>query len=185
MKLFLWSLLISLNLLFPAQAQPKSSQSQANSDKSVTMVDKIAQTIQVVSVAVGVVISVLSFTNAQLKDAKARRAEAAKPFLDLRQKLYLEAVQAAAVLSNPEVHTSEEISSARKRFRQLYVAELSLVEAQGVESSMVELARVFDPELEPLNPGRQAAYNLAHALRNSLIKSWNLDEGIVDNTNVK
>ncbi|MGK7913574.1 MAG: hypothetical protein AB4050_19135 [Synechococcus sp.] len=182
MKLFLWSLFISLNLLFPAQARAESSQTQANANKSVTIVDKVAQTIQVVSVAVGVVISVLSFTNAQLKDAKSRRAEAAKPFLDLRQKLYLEAVQAAAVLSNTEVHTSEEITIARKRFRQLYVAELSLVEARGVESSMVELARLVDPELEPLNPERQAAYKLSHALRDSLIKSWNLDEEIVDNT---
>jgi hypothetical protein len=177
MKLFLWSLLISLNLLFPAQGQTKSS--QANADNSV---EKVAQTIQVLSVAVGVVISVLSFTNAQLKDAKARRAEAAKPFLELRQKLYLEAVQAAAVLSNPEVHTSEEIASARKRFRQLYVAELSLVESGEVEAHMMKLARVVDPGFG-INAERQPAYDLAHALRDSLIKSWNLDEAIVDNTN--
>lgn len=181
MKLLFWNVCIFLILLIPGQAKAASPPNQVNADKTPTMVDRVAQTIQVVSVASGVVISVLSFTNAQLKDAKVRRSEAAKPFLDLRQKLYLEAVQTAAILSNPEDHTSTEIVNARKRFRQLYVAELSLVEAQGVESSMVALAAIIDPGLEPLNPERQAAYNLAHALRNSLIKSWNLDEAIVDN----
>ena len=183
MRLLFWSLCIFFILITPVQAQTASPPSEVNDSKTAFTVDRVAQTIQVVSVAVGVVISVLSFTNAQLKDAKVRKAEAAKPFLDLRQRLYLEAVQAAAVLSNPEDHTSDEITTARKRFRQLYVAELSLVEAQGVEASMVELAKIIDPELVPLNSERQAAYNLAHALRNSLIKSWNLDESIVDNPN--
>ncbi len=57
------------------------------------------------------------------------------------------------------------------------------MEAQCVEASMKELAKIIDPELVPLNSERKAAYNLAHALRNSLIKSWNLDESIVDNPN--
>lgn len=183
MKLLFGTICFFMLMLFPVQAQTESSLKQNNADKTVTMVDRVSQTIQVVSVSVGVVISVLSFINAQQKEAKVRRSEAAKSFLDLRQKLYLEAVQAAGVLSNPEDHTSDEIATARKRFRQLYVAELSLVEAQGVETSMVELAKIIDPDLEPLNLKRQAAYNLAHALRNSLIKSWDLDESIVDNPN--
>ena len=183
MRLLFWSLCVFFILSSSVQAQTASPPSEVNAGKIATTVDRLAQTIQVVSVAVGVVISVLSFTNAQLKDAKVRRAEAAKPFLDLRQRLYLEAVQTAAVLSNPEDHTPNEITTARKRFRQLYVAELSLVEAQDVEDSMEELAKIIDPELEPFNPERKAAYDLAHALRNSLIKSWNLDESIVDNHN--
>jgi hypothetical protein len=139
--------------LTTVQAQTASPPNLANGDKTPPKVevDGLPQAIQVLSVSVGVVISVLSFTYAQLKDVKIRRSEAAKPFLDLRQRLYLEAVQAAAVLSNPEDHTSDEIANARKRFRQLYVAELSLVEAQGVETSMEELAKIIDPELEPLN----------------------------------
>ena len=93
----------------------------------------------------------------------------------------MEAVQAAGVLSNSGDHTSDEIANARKRFRELYVAELSLVEAKGVEASMVELAKVIDPELAQFTPEQAAAYNLAHALRNSLVRSWDLDESIVDN----
>ena len=181
MKRLFLSLCIFSIMIFPVQAQNTAASSQTNSEDTTNTIDRVSSTIQVVSVAVGVVISVLSFTNAQVKEARARRAQAAKPFLDLRQKLYLEAVQAAGVLSNSGDHTSDEIANARKRFRELYVAELSLVEAKGVEASMVELAKVIDPELAQFTPEQAAAYNLAHALRNSLVRSWDLDESIVDN----
>ena len=103
-----------------------------------------ATTAQVLSVVVGVVISVLSFNaTRKKKEAEARRLEAAKPFLTLRQNVYTEAVKAAAVLANPEVHTPEELASAKKRFRDLYVAELSMVESQEVASKMVALASLI------------------------------------------
>jgi hypothetical protein len=160
----------------------------------------------VLSVVVGVVVSVLSFNETRKKDADARQAEAnareaeakkyqdqradeaekrqaeaAKPFLELRQKLYLEAVQAAGVLANPEDHTEDEIKKARTRFRQLYVSELSLVEGIGVEQGMVALAKAAEPKLMTLDDKQKAAYRLAHALRDSLVKSWNLKETLVDN----
>ncbi len=172
---------------------------------------KFAQTL---SVIVGVVISALTFYLAQRHDTEARTQEAiakqmelqkyaderqdkqlqqqvdaAAPFLNLRQKAYLEAVQNAAIIaesvdSKPEGSAeSEEVKTARKRFRQLYIAELTMVEAKSVESAMMDLARAVDPTLIPLPPAQSAAYRLAHALRNSLVKSWRVDEAFVDNSN--
>ena len=141
-----------------------------------TTFETVASTVQVLSVVVGVVISILSFNATRDKEAQAREAEAAKPFLQLRQNLYIEAVKAAAVLSNPETHSKEELAAAKKRFRELYVAELSMVEATEVESQMIKLAGSIDAQLVKLTPAQQAAYDLAHALRNTFIESWRLEK---------
>jgi len=135
-------------------------------------IEVIATTAQVLSVVVGVVISVLSFNATRDKEAEARELEAAKPFYTLRQNLYAEAVKAAGVLSNPEVHTKDEISKSRKRFRELYVAELSMVEATEVEEKMKALAKQIDPALLDFNAAQNAAYELAHALRDTFVYSW-------------
>jgi hypothetical protein len=150
----------------------------------------ISKTVQVVSVVAGVVISLLSFNHARQQEAHARameaekqKVEAAKDFLGLRQRLYLETVQQAAVLANPEIHSQREIDKARKRFRQLYVAELSMIEAMSVEQAMMNLAQQIDPDLVQMTPKQAAAYKLSHALRDSLTTSWKLDQKLLDNPN--
>ena len=65
---------------------------------------------------------------------------------------------------------------ARKRFRDLYVAELSMGEAKDVEAKMVALAKAVDPSLIPFTPAQNAAYDLSHALRDTLEYSWGLNE---------
>ena len=132
----------------------------------------LATTVQVVSVVVGVVISALSFNQTRLEEAAAREIETARPFYTLRQSLYAEAIKAAAVLANPETHTDDEIAKSRKRFRELYIGELSMVEEPGVEAQMVALAKVIDPELTNMNEAQRATYNLAHALRDTFTYSW-------------
>jgi hypothetical protein len=136
----------------------------------------LATAAQVVSVVVAVVISILSFNYTRQKEAEARQAEAARPFLELRQRLYGEAVKAAAVLANPDTHTAEELTAAKKRFRELYVSELSMVEAPEVESMMVALAHQIDPEVTKFTPAQQAAYDLAHALRTSFTAAYGVDD---------
>jgi len=150
--------------------------------------DTVTKTIQVLAVVVGVVISVLSLNNTRQHEAYARHAEAqkqqveaAKPFLDLRQRLYLETLQQAAILASPEVHTKDEIDKAGKRFRDLYVSELSMVEARSVEGAMVQLADQIAPDLRQMTPKQQAAFALSHAVRDSLVDSWKLDRNLVDN----
>jgi hypothetical protein len=175
---------------------------------STSMLDSASKLIQVLAVVVGVIISVLSFNATRQTDARAReveaeakkleiekynnqredeaakrQAEAAKPFLELRQKLYSDAVQAAGVLANPKDHTEDEMKKAKKRFRELYVAELSLVEGIGVEKGMIGLATAVDPELTTMTKEQKAAYRLAHALRDSLVKSWGVSETVVENPN--
>jgi len=53
---------------------------------------------------------------------------------------------------------------ARRRFRELYVAELTMVEDRDVEQRMVALAAAIDPDLRELSPGQRAAFELAKAL---------------------
>jgi|SRR5215470_3929047 len=134
--------------------------------------DTVGKTVQVVSIVVGVVISVLSFNYTRDKEAEARRLEAQRPYLELRQKLYIEAVKTIAVLSNPEDHTKAELLAAKRRFRELYVSELSMVEAPAVEHEMVTMAGIIDPELTHLDDTQNAALNLSHALRDSFVVAW-------------
>jgi len=130
---------------------------------------------QVVSVMVGVVIAVFSFNSTREREADSRKLEAMKPFLSLRQELYKQALDAAAVLTNPGVHSEEEKQAAKKQFRDLYVARLSMVECPAVESKMVDLAKKIDPELVQLNEAQDAAYKLAHALRDSFVTTWKVE----------
>ena len=136
------------------------------------MIQAVASTVQIVSVVVGIVISVLSFNDARIKEAEARKLEAAKPFLILRQEIYRDAVKTAAILTNPDDHTPAELAAARKRFRQLYVAELSMVETKDVEQLMYALAGHIDPPLQNFTPAQAAAYELSHKLRDSFAQSW-------------
>ena len=134
-------------------------------------VDAVVKTVQVISVVVGVVISVRSFNATRNKEADARRAEAMRPFVELRQKSYLDAAHAAAIMADPGVYSRDELQAARKRFRQLYIVELSMVESGDVESKMVEFATVVDPTLIKMTDAQSAAYKLAHSLAASFVES--------------
>jgi hypothetical protein len=134
----------------------------------------IATTVQILAVVVGVWLSVANFSAALSKEAEARKIEAAAPFFKLRQQLYREATKVAAILSDPKTHTPQELESAKKRFRELYIAELSMVESKKVEGSMKAFAEAVDPELKTFTPEQTAAYNLAHGLRDSFIGLFDL-----------
>jgi len=54
---------------------------------------------------------------------------------------------------------------AKRRFRELYVAELTMVEDRNVEGQMVALAQAVDPELANLTDAQKAALGLARALK--------------------
>lgn len=176
-------------------------------EESASRLETLSKTAQVISVVAGGVISVLSFNETRQKEAAARFAEsqdrkfalqkyyneradkakkdtieAAKPFLEMRQKRYMEAIQAAGVRVSPDLHTAAEIQKARKRFWELYWAELSRIEAAEVEESMVKLGQALEPKPQS-TPQQKPTYELAHALRNSLVKSWGIDERTVEQDN--
>jgi hypothetical protein len=153
---------------------PKEESPSVSNKEGGANMGGLASFVQVVSVVVGVVISVLSFNAARQAEAAARQHESAKPFLQLRQNLYMETLKAAGILTNADTHTSEELVAAKKRIRELYVAELSMVEAPEVEWKMVALAGQIDKDLIVLTPSQNAAYELSHALRDSFVSSWGI-----------
>ena len=150
-------------------------------ENQASRLEAISRLVQVLSVVAGVAISVFSFNQARVSEANAgkielekRQIEASKPFLELRQKRYMEAVEAASVLATPDVHNEEELSKARKRFLELYWGELSMVEDASVESKMVEMAwslNLIQKEGEKPDP-KDAVYRLSHTIRDSLLDSW-------------
>lgn len=154
--------------------------------------ETISRLVQVLSVVAGVTISVFSFNQARTNEANARRAElekrqieASRPFLELRQKRYVEAVDAASVLASPEVHSKEELDIAKKRFLELYWGSLSMVEEAQVESKMMDMAWSLDfIEHKGEKPSPQeAVYRLSHAVRDSLLDSWGVTKQKVGNLN--
>jgi hypothetical protein len=150
-------------------------------EQPATNLETISKLVQVVSVVAGVAISVFSFNQARTNEAIARKLElekrqieASRPFLELRQKRYVEAVDAASVLASPETHGRQELEAARKRFLELYWGSLSMVEEAAVETKMMDMACSLDlvPCVrEKLTP-QAAVYHLSHAVRDSLLDSW-------------
>ena len=132
-----------------------------------TRLELIASTVQVLSVVVGVVISVLSFNLTRQKEADARRYEAEKPLAELRRTIYLETAKTAAIIANPADRPASDVAAAKRRFRELYVSELSMVETPDVEAKMIDLAGAVDPELKALTAAQDAALKLARALKES------------------
>jgi hypothetical protein len=127
----------------------------------------LAQFVQVISVVGGVLIAVGGFNEARKKEASARKAEAERLLIEARQRLYLETARTAAVLAAADLHTPAERDAARRRFRELYIVELSMFESPGVESGMVTFAQAVDPGLLALNDSQKAALALAHVLGRS------------------
>jgi len=132
-----------------------------------TRLELMTSTVQVLSVVAGVVISISSFNLTRQKEAEARRVEAEKPLADLRRTIYLETVKTAAIIANPVDRPASDVAAAKRRFRELYVAELSMVETTDVAAKMVDLAGAVDPELKSLTPAQSSALALAHALKES------------------
>jgi len=134
--------------------------------------------ITTMSIIVGIVISVLNFKEAKKAEAESRKIEAAKPFLELRQKLYFEALNSAAVLASKNFHTEEEINEAKKRFAELYWGELTFVEERSIEALMVEVAKA-EQMLDTTYASQQPTLTLARQMRESLRKSWGIDSSTV------
>lgn len=138
--------------------------------------------ITTMSVLIGIVLSVMNFRIAKETEAESRKIEAAQPFLELRQKLYLEALNNASILATKELHTPEEVAKAKKRFSELYWGELSLVEEVSIEGSMKSIA-ASEHLIDSITETQRSVYNLAHAMRESISKSWGIDSTKIGRVN--
>jgi hypothetical protein len=112
------------------------------------------------------------------KELSTKRITASKPFLDLQLKLYAEATQTASyIANNPD---SAERKQRITRFLELYWGELALVERGKVASAMKAYKSDLDSGTFSTLPGR--ALDIAHACRDELAKSWELDLWLRDET---
>jgi len=138
-------------------------------------IDALLSATPLFGVLITALIALLTWYTGKKRDAEQRFLESRRPFVELRQRLYLEAIRAAEVLATPEAHTPEESTAAKKRFWELYWGELSLVETTDVEEAMVQLGKVFDPNVKVrLTEAQEKTYELAHVLSNSLKASWGI-----------
>jgi hypothetical protein len=142
-------------------------------DKS-EILKSTGSSITVISVIIGVVISVMNFKAAKEKEAESRKIEAARPFLELRQRLYLEALNSASILASKSLHSEEEITKAKSRFSELYWGELSLIEDADIEKKMIAVAKA-EGLAGIMDSTQGLTYDLAHSMRESLKRSWGID----------
>jgi len=142
----------------------------------------IGNGIATISVVVGVVITVMNLKLAREKEAESRKIEAARPFLELRQNIYMDALKNASILASQDLHSEEEVKQARKRFSELFWGECSLIEESNIEADMIAIAESENLR-DSITPTQKASYALAHAMRESLIKSWGVDTAKVGRVN--
>lgn len=133
--------------------------------------------IQSVALIIGASVSLVGYFNARekeavamLRSAETRDFEARRPLLELRQKYYVEALEAAGVLATSANQIEAEVVLARRRFEQLYWAVLALVEDGPVAGAMVQMLTILKSSDRT---GLEAAsLGLAHAMQKSLADSW-------------
>ena len=111
----------------------------------------------------------------------SRLIEAQKPFLEKQLGLYFEAAKITGKLVTLTPDDTEWAAS-RQRFWELYWSELSFVEDNEVESSMVnfgnQLTTYENSAKMPADKAtlqsalHSATFQLAHALRSSLEREW-------------
>ena len=137
-------------------------------------VKSIGSFITIISIISGFVISIMNYRIVQEKESESRKIEAAKPFLELRQTIYLEALKNASILASKDVHTEDEVIQARKRFSELFWSEAGLIEESSIERDMIAIAESENLR-DSITPTQMASYALAHSMRESLIKSCGVD----------
>lgn len=105
--------------------------------------------------------------------ARTRRIEATKPYLERQLTLYTQASQMASTLATSDDEQGK--VKMRMRFWQLYWGELALVEDKAVEGAMVEYGSCLT---ENCGSGelKGKSLALAHACRDSLAVSWNVEQ---------
>lgn len=121
--------------------------------------------------------------NFETEMAQMRR-EARMPFLERQLDLYIEAAQVASRIATTS--DVEERDVAIARFRELYWGDLAVVEDAEVAAAMVEFRNRLERALasrerEPFAGAglERAAIAIAHACRDSIQKSWDVQLGDV------
>jgi hypothetical protein len=101
-----------------------------------------------------------------------------EPFLKEQLRLCFRASELAATVATETC--AKKWEEARKEFWQLYWGPLSVVEDPAVEDAMVELGKLIptepvDAPKLPMTTLGEPSYRLAHAARDLVLASWNVD----------
>ena len=103
---------------------------------------------------------------ARLKEAEARKVEAHKPSIELRKNRYLEILKVVGEIAAQD-QDPEKLKAAKRRFWELYWAELSLVEDSQIEGTMVELGKLIDPSMQK-TPLQDKTHSFALLIRSKI-----------------
>jgi len=113
-------------------------------------------------------------------EAETRQFEARQPFLQKQLELYTEATNNASIIATSS--DPKALNTARQRFMELYWGELALVENGGllsnedsVENAVAKFKQCLDSNCSQ-DELQQLALKLAHACRDSLAISWNVQD---------
>ncbi len=134
--------------------------------------DSIERWFKIGSIAVAVAtfaFGVVQYAAAERDKARADIAMAKRPYLDRQLALYADATRSAAIIASSRDPAA--VAKATERFGQLYWGELAMVEDHDVEEAMVKFQSALSQNAEQWQLG-QCSLRLAHAVRESLARSW-------------
>ena len=114
----------------------------------------------------------------QLRDSLEQRQANKRHFFEQQLELCFDAVEAASRLASEIVPAEWE--KARANFWRLYWGKLSIVEDRAVEAAMVALGKIIPTKpVEslklPMTSLQSPSYKLAHAARDLVLHSWNIE----------
>ena len=127
--------------------------------------ERIAKIAALVFTAIGLVWGATQFLI-------TKRMEVRQPYLDMQLNLYQRTADAAATIATAERGTGA-YAEAVNDFRKLYWGEMILIESPAIDSAMSDFNRAIDAD--PANL-QDHAYCLAHRLRASIAKSWDVKD---------
>lgn len=131
----------------------------------------------------GEILAFAGFLFAAFKYSQEKKREFQKRFFEEQLKVYNEAVDCASIISiyNKE---SDEYKKATMDFRRLFWGKMCVIEDKEVEARMAqfnEALRLYENQLSSesqtaiKNLLRDLTLALAHACRNSSIKTWEME----------
>jgi hypothetical protein len=130
------------------------------------------------SVVIPWLLTLLTFAGGIWQFTAGQRQANRQPFLQKQLELCFQASEAASRLASET--DPAEWEKARLTFWRLYWGPLSIVEDRAVEGAMVTLGKrvpqepVASPKL-PMQELEGPSYELAHAIRNLVLASWQID----------
>jgi hypothetical protein len=155
------------------------------------------------TVVVGTIISVLSYTDARTKEAEARKAEAEarkqadesarqarvmeadarrfealSAFRKLQLDRYTEIVTVASRLAAAKYETKADLNAATRRFYEMYWGDLSIVESEALKTAMANLRGALERQEEIAV--RNWAYRISHLARTPLLASFDVSAAKLD-----